>query len=197
VAGARGDVVRVGDDAGNDDDERVVAAHGRNRFEHVIGERRLTTRALRVDDRRFTVTVTVSCKRADAHVGIDRCGERPGQFDAFTLECAEAGQGERDFVDARTEIFDPVLTGAIADRAANLFDQGGATGFDSDTGEHGPRGVLHETGDNRLRMSNDGDEGDANQHAQDFDGCTHEAPSQSVSDPARRKTRRAHYPLPV
>ena len=73
--GTRRHVVRVGDDARHHEDQRVVAAYGRDRLEDVAAQYRLPPGALHVDDRAFARYRDGFLERTEPHLGIDRRGE--------------------------------------------------------------------------------------------------------------------------
>jgi hypothetical protein len=52
------------------------------------------------------------------------------------------GQAERDGVECRAEVDDPVLAGAVGRDGSNLLDEDRARGFDRRTGQHGPDASL-------------------------------------------------------
>src|SRR5262245_59231230 len=58
----------------------------------LLTEHELALRVLDVDDWRFAGDRDRLFERADAHVGVDRCREGPGQLDALALDGIEAGK---------------------------------------------------------------------------------------------------------
>ena len=183
--GARRHVVRVGDDAGHHDDQRVVAAHGRDRLEDVAAQHRLSPGALHVHDRALAGDGDGLLERADPHLGVDRRGERSGQLDAFATEGAEAGQREVDGVGAGPEILDAVLAGAVADGSADFLDEGRTARFNGDAGENRARRVSDGTGDDGLCGGGGGKERETDPDCQGPDETTHLAPPR----PGGRSTR--------
>ena len=61
--------------ARNHDNERVIAADGRNRLEHLVAQHLLPSSALHVDDWAFSCDRDCFLKIANAHIGVDGCGK--------------------------------------------------------------------------------------------------------------------------
>jgi hypothetical protein len=81
---------------------------------------------------------------------VDAGRERARDLDPFPQVRTEALSYEGDCVYARPKILDPVLTAAIRDDGADLFNQRGALGLDGDVRKGGARRVMHNAS-NRLR----------------------------------------------
>ena len=169
-------VVGVGDDARHHDDHRVVAAHRRDRLEDVVAQHRLAPGALHVDDRALAGDGDRLLERADAHLGVDRRGERSGQLDAFAPEGAEPGQREVDGVGSGPEILDAVLAGAVADRGADFLDEGRTARFNGDARENRARRVSDGAGDDGLCDGGGGKQRETDPDCQGPDETTHLAP---------------------
>ena len=98
-------------------------------------------------------TVTVSSSAPTRRSALMVAVKLARQFDAVALHGVEAGQRERDRVDAWAQIHDLVLALTVADDRADLFDQRGARDFDGHAGHHRPGGVLDHAGNRALRAS--------------------------------------------
>ena len=129
---------------------RVETARG-DRVDDFLGHDALGRRALHVDDRRLAGDDDRFLDRADLHVGVDRHVGAADQLEAVALDGVEAGQREGHRVDARPEILDAVLTGAVGGDGTDLFDERRTRGLDGDAGQYGPGRVFHEAGNRRLR----------------------------------------------
>ena len=138
--------------------EREGAAPGRDGVDDLAVHDALARGALHVDGRCFAGHGDRFLEGADAHLGVDRGDERAGQLDPFAPDDGEARQREGDAVDARPEIDDPILAGPVGHDGADLLDQRGAGGFDGHAGQHGTRGIAHDTRDRRLAVHDGGNE---------------------------------------
>ena len=95
-------------------------------------------------------TVTRLFERADAHLDVDGCGQRPGEDDPLAPDGVEPLEREGERVGARRQADDPVSSGAVADRGAALLDQDRAGGFDGDARQHGAGWIPDHAGDRGL-----------------------------------------------
>ena len=136
-------VVRVGDDAGHDDDDGVVTANRRDGLEHVVAHHRLAPSTLDVHDRALAGDGHRLRQAADLQFPVDRRGERPRQLDPFALGGAETLERECDRISAGPQVFDAVLSRAVGDRRSHFFNQRRTGGLDGHTREHRSRRVLH------------------------------------------------------
>ena len=96
------------------------------------------------------VTVTVSSSAPTRSSTLTWAVKLPTQLDAVAFEGIEAGQGDGQRVDAGPQVHDAVLAAAVGDDGADLFDQGGAAGFNRDAGQDGAGGVSDGSGDGGL-----------------------------------------------
>jgi len=78
-------------------------------------------------------------------------GEVRGQLDVLALHGAEAGQAERDDVDAWPQVHNLVLAFFVGHDTACLFDERRARRLHCDTGHDGASGVLDDSGNTALR----------------------------------------------
>jgi hypothetical protein len=128
-----------------------AARHAGNQRRHVVGgtarrnvvddfavDDALPFRVLYVDDRRLAGDGDRFFERADAHLGVNLGGERACQHDAFALHRVEAAEREGHGVGAGHEIDDLKLAATVADRRADLFDQGGTCRLDRHPGQDRP-----------------------------------------------------------
>jgi hypothetical protein len=104
--------------------------------DHFGIEHALAAYALQVDDRRFASHGYGLFERAHLQRGIHRRDERAAQLDAFASDRAEPGQHERHGIDARPQVLDAVLSGAIADSRTHFFNQRRAGRFHSHPWHH-------------------------------------------------------------
>ncbi len=82
----------------------------------------------------------------DAQIGADRDDLRAADFHAFAPNGRETGQRECHRVDARHEILETILAGAVGDRGPDFFKQGRAGRFNSHAGQYGARRVANGAG---------------------------------------------------
>src|SRR5207249_3790075 len=68
----------------------------------------------------------------------------------------ESSQRESDRVDTGAQVHDSVLTRAIRHRRSHSLNQCIARGFNRHAWEHGPRRILHNPSDRRLRERRNG-----------------------------------------
>ncbi len=111
------------DAVGDQLDQVVVRPRGGNRADHLVVEHHLPAHVLHIDDGRLPGDGDGLGELADAHVGVDGCGEGPFKGDALPLDRAESRQGERDRVLSRPKIDDAVLTVAVGRGAPHLFNE--------------------------------------------------------------------------
>src|SRR5207244_660561 len=140
--GPSGDVVRVGDDAGHDDDDGVVTANRRDRLEDLVADHGLAPGTLYVHDRALAGDGDRLRQAANLEIHVDRRREGAGQLDAFTLEGAEPGERVGGRVGTWPQIFDPILTRSVGDRRADFLDERRARGLHGYSRENSPGGVA-------------------------------------------------------
>ena len=184
-------VARAADDAGHEREERGVATRGRQRGDDLLADHRLLFGALDVDDRSLSGDGNRLLEGTDLQLGVDRNDERARELQPVALEGAEAGQRERDAVDAGPQVLDPVLAGRIGDARPHFLDQFRAGGFDGDAGQHRARGVLDGAGNRCLRVQCGGEEHHERDHREGAEVSTH------VGPPVRGRSLKGHRPLRV
>ncbi len=168
-------------------DQVVVRARGRNRADHVVVEDHLPPHVLDVDDGRLPGHGDGLGERADAQVGVDRRGEGPFKGDTLPLDGGESRQCERDHVLAGPQIDDAVLAVAVGRRGPHLFDQRRAGRFDRHSRQNGPRGVLDDAGDRRLRPGDRRKGQDGEQHDSGHFQRAHTSIPPEPRDPTRAR----------
>ena len=131
-------------------EQGVVAARGRDGLDHLVGQHRLALGALQVHHRRLAGDRDGLFERADAQVGVHADRRRARQLHALTRDRAEPGQHEPHRVDARAQVLDAVLPGAVADGRPHLFNQRRAGRLDRHAGQHRARRVSNDAGNRRL-----------------------------------------------
>ena len=122
----------------------------RNRIEHLLGQCPLGLGVLHVHDWRFARYRDRFGHGSDFQVHVHRRSKRAGQFDAFPLHRAESCQRKGDGVDAGPQIHDPILAGSISRNRPDFFNQGGAAGFDRDTGQDRSGRIFDHARNGRL-----------------------------------------------
>ena len=169
-------VIQIRDDTRNDDDQRVVATHGRDGFQDLVVDRRFTTRARDVNDGRLAGHRDGFFQAANFHLGIDGSGERPREDDALTPHRGEAGERECDRVGPGTKILDSVDAAAVRHRVAHFFDEDGTACFDGDTREHRSGSVFDGTRDDCLSQRDVWDNQGTDDQDQNSDYSSHQPP---------------------
>ena len=130
---------------GNERGEVGESAPGRDGVDELAGDHLDLVDVLDVDDRDWcpatvTVSSTVPTRSSAFTVAVNpTVSSMPSRR---TVE--KLGQLKRHGVDARPQIDDAVLAGAVGDHAPDLLDQGRAAGFDRDARQHAAAGVGHE-----------------------------------------------------
>ena len=109
IPGVSCTVLLIAGDAGHEQHDAVPALGGRRVRDELAAHDLLARGVLHVDDRRLAGDGDRLFERADLHVGVDRDRAGAGELDAFALDDAEAGQGERQRVGAGPQIDDLVL----------------------------------------------------------------------------------------
>jgi hypothetical protein len=143
-------------DAGHQCGEPRVVARRRHGVEQFPVQDGGPLRALHVDDRRVAGDGDGFLQGADAQVGVHRRREVGRQLELFVAQHVEAGEGERDGINAGPQIDDRVASLRVADRRAGPLDEHVARRFHSDARQHGAGGVPHEPGDRALREGRGG-----------------------------------------
>jgi hypothetical protein len=131
--------------------ERRERPRRRQRVQRLLRERLSFGAALHVYDRRLPGHRDSFRNHSDFQGRVDRRHEPRRDLDAFTTNRTEARQREGDRVHARTQLWDRVLAGAVADRRSGLFNERWTRGFDRDARHDGAAAVLHDAG-NRAEL---------------------------------------------
>ena len=146
----------VGLDARLRGQEVPVAAGRRQRGHDLVVEDALdASGVLHVDDRRLADHRNRLLQATDAHLGVERHGDAGLEFHAGALDGREAGERVSDGVQARDQVLETELAGAVADGRADLFDQGRARRLDRDAGQDGARRIADHAR-NRLGLNQAG-----------------------------------------
>ena len=124
----------------------VLRAHGQRR-QHLVGHERLPAHVLHVDDGGRPGDGDRLFDPADRHGRVDVRRESGGQLDPLPDDRAEAGQRERDRVDAGPQVDDGVEALTVGDGDPLALDEGRARGGDGDAGQHAAGIVRHRAGD--------------------------------------------------
>ncbi len=148
-----------GDDARNQQRRGCPRACRWNTREHFIADRRLTSDALHIDDRRGAGHRERLGHSADGEVGINGRIERTRELDAVALHLVESRQGKRHRVRARRQIDDAEEAPLVADGGANFLDERRARGLDGHAGQRGTGGIPDGAGNRCLGGRRRGYEG--------------------------------------
>ena len=90
-------------------------------------------------------------ERADLEIRVRGHRDAAGHFQTLAHDGVEAGQRERDAVDAGTKIDDVEAPLVVGDGRSDLFDEHRARSLDGDAGEHAARFVARDAVNLTLR----------------------------------------------
>ena len=131
--------------------QRGHAAAGRHGIEHGAAQHHLLHGALHVDRGCAAGDRDALLERTDFEFGVDLGGEVGRQLQPVAHDGVEAGQRERDGIDAGAQVDDLIAPIGVGDGRAHLFDEGGAGHFGGDARHDAARGIANRSGDCALR----------------------------------------------